>query len=208
MPLTRLPRLRPRKPKKDHTFFHRQQFNKLKPSGSPELRWYYGFDGIDDYIAIPQSDLVAGDTVTFSFVAPGVPSTGYLGVLSTDAAYDSVVRINNDNTIAIFKGTATLDGNPINSGVTQLPTDSAGHSIVYTASGNIALTIIGAQSDGAGGRLRFIYFPAYDIDIQAVSGNRFYAIDDGPGAVEIVDSISGENGTPNNFNDSRWYEGV
>jgi hypothetical protein len=80
--------------------------------------------------------------------------------------------------------------------------------LIYTTVNNNPLKLIGAQSDGAGGRLRFIDFPVYDIGIQAVSGNRFYAIDDGPGAVEIVDSTSGENGTPVNFNDPRWYEGV
>ena len=165
MPLTRLPRLRPRKPKKDHTFFHRQQFNKLKPSGSPELRWYYGFDGIDDFITIPQVDLVAGDTVEIKFVAPDSPSTDYKGILSTEASYESLIRVNSDNTILAKDGTAALDGAPISSGVTQFPSDGGEHVLIYTTVNNNPLKLIGAQSDGAGGRLRFIDFPVFGIHV-------------------------------------------
>jgi hypothetical protein len=202
MPLTRLPRLRPRKPKKDHTFFHRQQFNKLKPSGSPELRWYYGFDGIDDYTTIPQSDLVAGDTVEFKFVAP--PSYAGKHRAFVYGTGMGMYLNQSDDLVRIDGATATLDG-AILPNVSALPKDGLEHTVVLTITTTSFMTHVGSNTVGGSNA----NFPIYDVDVQAVSGNRFYAINDGWASNPVIaDSVGGQHGTAINFNEPRWYEGV
>jgi hypothetical protein len=175
--------------------------------GAPELRWYYDFDGIDDYITIPQVDLVAGDTVEIKFVAPSVYNTS-IEVIACNAENSNAFKpyidttgnltnLNAFNYDTFVDDVIIADGHP-------MPTDGEMHTVRFDFKSTQNLSFIGATPSGSA----TIEFPIYDADIQAVSGNRFYAINDGPGATEILDSISGENGTPNNFNDPRWYEGV
>jgi hypothetical protein len=204
MPLTRLPRLRPRKPKKDPTFFHRQQFNKLKPSGSPELRWYYGFDGIDDYITIPQVDLVVGDTIALTYNATDSNLNRY--ILDTrDAGGTQYVLVNAAGNWQFNGVTLTINGASLASNDPFVP-DGLDNALVITSTESTSLRRLFVNNALINTTL--FAGTVSDIDIQAVSGNRFYAINEGPGATEIVDSTSGESGTPVNFNDPRWYEGV
>jgi len=175
------------------------------------LRWYYDLDGIDDYITIPQVNLVAGDTVEFKIVAPSSAPSSWRAVLYgiNSGSYRPNLEHSStgfwwfdDDCTAI-----TVDGTPIGHGVTPFPSDGIEHTVSVTiinSDSNTYINSIGANNTGGNSA----NFPIYDVDIQAASGDRFYAIDDGPGAIEIVDSISSENGTPVNFNDPRWYEGV
>jgi hypothetical protein len=175
--------------------------------GAPELRWYYDFDGIDDYITIPQVDLVAGDTVEFKFIGGTLSAANnYKRFIGSDDYTFTLDSGISGNTFRTKGCSAMIDSGsgftPIVSDVTGIPT-SGEHTVVLTLALTASVNNIAGVAGVAG-----VALPIYDVDIQAASGNRFYPINDGPGAIEIVDSISGENGTPVNFNDPRWYEGV
>lgn len=119
--------------------------------------------------------------------------------IEADNSTSIYVSISND--IALQGGTATLDGININS--TPMPTDGLEHTIVFTANkaGNIGA--IGNRIGGGFGS----NFPIYGVEINAASGNRFYPVGDGWSKNPVIaDTISGQDGTANNFNEERWIE--
>jgi len=172
--------------------------------GASALRWYYGFDGIDDYITIPQVDLVAGDTIALTYNTTDSNLNRY--ILDTrDAGGTQYTLVNAAGNWQFNGVTLTINGAPLASGDPFVP-DGLDNALVITSTESTSLRRLFINNTLLSTTL--FTGTVSDIGIQAVSGNRFYAINDGPGAIEIVDSISGENGTPVNFNDPRWYKGV
>jgi len=85
MPLTRPPRLRPRKPKKDPTFFHRQQFNKFKAIAKSKT--------IDRSLTIGQSSFIYGfEASNFGDLSPvnWFDNADTVSALTVDALIDEV----------------------------------------------------------------------------------------------------------------------
>jgi hypothetical protein len=159
---------------------------------------------VDDYISIPQCDLVAGDAVTFKFIAPTTPSgvretmVARLNPTGAGSFYFELYEIG--NTYRLSNCEAKVDGVSITSS-TPFPTDGLEHTAVLTITSSTNIGTIGRAANG----LHNYRQPIYDIDIQAVIGNRRYLINDGWAANPVIaDSIGGVNGTAVNFNESNW----
>ena len=161
-------------------------------------RQYYNFDGVDDYIEIPTVNLVAGDTVTFRF-------TGNDGLLSgnhtpIDTVSRSRVRILS-GVWNIGGGTATINGEPLTTNM--IPPTSGEHEVVFTLTGATTFSEFGKQT-GSGNHFGGVL---YDLGVTAVSGSRFYPIDDGwADNPAIRDTVGGQDGTAINFNEENWTE--
>lgn len=170
-------------------------------------RLIYNFDGIDDSVWIPQVDLVIGDVVAFKYIARTTPYTNFEIFLTENTAFQYALRIDTDNTFTVNAGlyTCTIDGLPVVSNDAAL-LDGLEHQVVLTVISPTNISLVGAQWNVIGAStLRTLSTPMYDLDIQAVSGNRFYPINDGFGANPVIaDTLGGQHGTAMNFNEERW----
>lgn len=158
-------------------------------------RLVYDLDGIDDYIAIPQVNLVAGDKIKFKLIRS---ANGGRYIWRTDGSM-FFREISND--VYFAGGTLTIDGVSATSQVTLFPMDGLPHDYEFTLTGNTSLSVLGAREDTTAG----IAYPIYDISITAVSGNRFYPVNDGFAVNPLIaDTLGGQDGTAMNFNEARW----
>jgi len=153
--------------------------------GGGSTRLVYDFDGIDDYIAIPTVNLVAGDIVTLKFIAPTsrVP-TDYAYLVDNNLSTDRFgIAFNNSSNTWYGNGayTFTVDGVPTVLG-DAIPLDGEGHIIVCTLSQSLSMGVVGCRYSIS----LFYDLAIYDLDIQAVSGNRFYPINDGFAANPVI----------------------
>jgi len=164
-------------------------------------RLVYDFDGIDDYIVVPTVNLVAGDTVKIKFTSPVsiVPSNSFIIYSSTQNTGGRVFVNAAGVIIATNYISVMLDGGTD----LTVPLDGGEHELTMVAtSATNELVYIGTRATSISDH---IYFPLYDLDITAVSGNRFYPIDDGFGVNPLIaDTLGGQDGAANNFNASRW----
>lgn len=148
-------------------------------------RFYYESDGVDAYIYVPEIMLVPGDTIKFKFVAPTTTSSAMVMLSGVPDTYQFYFL----SGVVYFDGgrfDVTIDGVPAVHGVTTHPLDGLEHHVMLTAVLPTNVTTFLAAAD----ETFHVNFPVFDIDIQAVSGNRFYAIDDGPGATIIRDTYN------------------
>lgn len=178
-------------------------------SGGKTQRYIYKLDGIDDYITLGSpSILTSGDTVSLKFIAPTLIPAGATWVLIGGVRGGSPTAIlwkesGTDQWESTNIVSMTLDGIPVTLGVDTMPSDGLEHEVVLVMDNVVeSMNSIGARQDGG---LNPSGFPIYDVDIQAASGNRFYAINDGWSANPVIaDSIGGNNATANNFEESNW----
>lgn len=151
-------------------------------------RYKYLFDGVDDFIQIPDVNLVSGDTVEFKYIAPTVTSGNTRHMADDNGNIDRMHFKMTAADVFTFRDgsmTATIDGNAITDGVTASPLDGLEHTIILTATSTMIIGRFGARYDG-----NFpADFPIYDIVITAANHeDRAYTVDDNSST--IVDNLS------------------
>jgi len=151
--------------------------------------------GNSQYITIPAVNMNIGDTVSLKFIAPTATliSGNYLiGSTGLDNTQRTSIRMSAGvptNFFHLERCTATIDGNPITSGVTPYPTDGQEHTLVLTATAetmNIGRIGIHPESD-----LEHATFPIYDVKFNDGSVYN-YPIDDGFVNDPIIRNTAGE----------------
>jgi hypothetical protein len=163
-------------------------------------RYYYNFDGFDDYISIPEITLASGDYVSVSYIARGVtPSNNLYIVDSTGIRCALMLRV--DGTIfstGVNAATIRIDGEL----TTTHPYDGKAHTITWTTNTACSIDVVGPRSSITA------FSPTVIYDLKAFSGGetgtliRSYAIDDN--SSNIVDSVSGQDGTLINGTTGQW----
>lgn len=168
-------------------------------------RNFYKFDGVNDYITIPAADLAIGETAEYKFIAPTSIKVSSSFFIDSSHANRLFVVGRPDGKIDFSTpfATVTLDGSTVQSGITSMPVDGLEHVIKVTATTATNVITLAASNDGD----ESCDFPVYDLDIQAVSGNRFYSVDDGFSVNPVISDKLGSgstDGTAINFNQSNW----
>jgi hypothetical protein len=121
-------------------------------------RLVYAFDGVDEYMVIPEVILVSGDTVCFAFKAPS--SYGASAIAFTGGGTSRHVFIDASGNWA--KGgtvtSATLDGVALTMG-TAAPTDEIEHIVEFISAGG-TLDQVASTNGGF-----LVPFPIYNLKI-------------------------------------------
>lgn len=189
-----------------------QGFKKIAEVDMNPINYYsrlvFDFNGIDDFITIPQCDLVSGDIVSFKFLAP-MSHAGFR-VFAHGAASGSLLWIDSSGKLRPnHRASLTMDGIAIVDQVTDLPLDGLEHEVVATFTTAGDLNTIGRNNTTSAD---YIDFPIYDVGIQAVSGNRFYSIDkkgwtiQNQKIVNLLDESGDTDGESVNFTEDGWIE--
>ena len=163
-------------------------------------------NGISQYINLPTINLVVGDTVTFTFIAPKTTLSSLSLLLQSEVDNQFEVYSSNSGILRIIGCTATLDGSAIVDGVTLVPTDGLPHTVVTTITAATAtLYRLGASSTA--GSLSTIAI--YDVTINDGSVYN-YPIDDdfanNPVIRNVADLSGLTDGTAINFTAATWSE--
>lgn len=155
---------------------------------------------LNSWIGIPPAATRNGDTITLKFQAPTTVVSGLRTILGRSV--NTYVFISGGGkTITVPSGSATLDGVPIVSGVTECPFDGRTHELVLSTT-NDTCESIGGRRDGRDPA----NFPIWDVQIDmALGDSRFYAINEGAGSV-VVDSVSGQDGLINDLVETLWTD--
>ncbi len=164
-------------------------------------RLVYDLDGIDDYISIPSVSLVSGDTIEFKYKGTEQLLNQYFMDTRLSGSSQFLI-INGSGNTQLSDLTLKVDGNTISNGSAWTFDDGIEHTVMLTSTVTSALVKLFVKDITVSGRLTG---KVYDISITAVSGNRFYPVDDGFGANPVlVDTLNAQHGTAVNFNESRW----
>lgn len=167
-------------------------------------RQYYQLDGIGSYIVqVANINLTPSTPVSLMFRRFAKVSQYERFFGSTDFALSLDTGINGDK-FRLIGGTATLDGSPIVSDVTTIPTDDAPHEIIFTPTLSSSITRFGDVSGG--GTSRKIKATLYDIKVGDGSLHH-YPVNDGPSAGGVVTNL-GSAGNASLVNEivGDWYE--
>lgn len=168
-------------------------------------RRIYNLDGIDDYWTMPVKQLVSGDTLELKIVAPLSWSSTFNAVIYSGSSGDRIyITTAFAWQLDVPTGSVvSVDGVIVNTG-DAAPSTGVMHVIrvVFGAATDIAFIGISHTLTSPS------YFPIYDIDIQAASGNCFHPVNDGwlanPRIANTLDPSGLTDGTAFNFNEERW----
>lgn len=170
--------------------------------GGEVTRLVYDFDGIDDHITMPSASLVSGDTVEFKYRGNQQLLNQYF--LDTRISGSGQFLIINGSGNTQFSGlTLKVDGNLISNGNPWIFDDGIEHDVMLTSTVSSSLVKLFVKDIAP--LSGYLSGEVYDISITAVSGNRFYPVNDGFAVNPLIaDTLSGQNATAVNFNEARW----
>lgn len=165
-------------------------------------RLVYDLDGIDDYISIPTVNLVSGDAVEFKYRGSQQLINQYF-IDTRISGSGQFLIINAAGATQLSGLTLNVDGNSVGNGDPWTFDDGIEHDVMITSTVSSSLVKLFVKDIAplAG----YLTGEVYDISITAVSGNRFYPVNDGfPVNPLIADTLGGQDGAAMNFNESRW----
>lgn len=168
-------------------------------------RFRYDFDPTAN-ARIPALALEAGDVVLFKFVMDDLADiANKFFMAAQDSSFNVSVRTDGFwNLFGSSGHTSTIDGNPLVNGTTHLGqyADGREHVIQITVGASVADVVTIASAASGGQDYDGIM---YDVEFTVAAGNRSYAIDDN--SQTLVDSVSGQDGTIENYNAASWKLG-
>nr|WP_319552438.1 hypothetical protein [uncultured Vibrio sp.] len=170
-------------------------------------RWQYNFDGIDDYIQLPDIKLFVGDIVDVVAYKPVITAAAY--VFSTVDVFDMHFGVSSNNDYLFGGGSVTVNENTISSPQSSVPDDNSELSISYTATKEGEISLCGR------GYLAPRFWPGYIKNLRITRANPTeqypdlsYPISDGwannPVIREVLVGDGTWDGTAINFNEENW----
>lgn len=173
-------------------------------TSTPRFRYEFGPSA---NATIPPLALEAGDVVSFKFIMNDLNDiANKFFMASADGQLNVSVRTDGFwNLFGNSGNTATIDGNLLVQGGTHMGqyADGREHIIQITIGAPVAdVVTIGSASTGG----QDFDGIMYDVEFTSAAGNHFYAIDDN--SQTIVDSVSGQDGTIQNYDAASWEFGT
>jgi hypothetical protein len=174
----------------------------LNAVSGPVGRWYFNFNGVDQYVQMSTINLSTGDTLEFKIKSPSQIPVGtddyFIG--SSLATNKLAVRHHAGTGRLIWTGnaTATFDGSPITT-LFILPLDGATHTIVLTATQSCQFDLVGCDNYTS-----FGVSPIFDIKVNDGSVYNFPLDDSFANNPVARNTGSGANGTYINATEASW----
>ena len=171
-----------------------------------DLRMYYPLDGVDDGVVLGENHIIDGTPIEVDFLGFVIPTNSYGRMFKNEESYE--LSVDTDvmgDKFRLTGCTATINGVPIVTAVTPLPTSGNNKMVITPLPSMYGKTIrrFGyAAVGGAGQRYLQITFTRIKIGSAVM-----LAMDDGTKAGNVlINTGTGGNAAGNNFNSNRWYE--
>ena len=173
----------------------------------PEVRFYYPLDGLDDGVVLGEPHVIDGTPIEIYFLGVTIPTNSYGRILKCDENYDMSVDTNlKGDSLRLIGCTATLNGLPVVSGTTKLPTSGNNKLLVTPLPSVYGKTVqrFGYALVPSGENSRYLQITFSRIKIGSAVN---LTMDDGPTADSVlVNTGTGGDAFGRNFNNNRWYE--